>query len=614
MSTPRRFQFPSSERWQAAAVLAPLLLLGVLGMRGLQVSRQAALADARQAAERALDQAWPPILASWRQRRENRQIQAPEPYPVAPNPAPASEAQALYDHALSATEPAQADAELEKLASDYPDALASSGVPLRPLVALARLRLLDKLTAYEQIIVDATKGRAAALGYAAVRANPSMLTPELLASGEALLQARGGARLSILEDWRRKWLSDEDKRAVLRRHAASIAARGPGQFWVTDDAGRLWWIERGTRSDDVRIAALHELDHWLIALCPLSGEPQETQRGAAALNDAIQGNAPHTTSAFPLPDYDAFTLRVVGMAPAPARGETLAQREAEGLMFRVALANPERLYARQRQQVIWLAALLLSALLAALAGFRAMRRALDRERQLGRLKSDFVSSVSHELRAPVASMRLMAENLESGAVPTEERRGEYHRLIAEECRRLSALIDNVLDFARIEQDRKTYDFAETDPAALVRDAIDFMQPRAAQRRQEIRAELAVIDPPPVCDGLAVRQALINLLDNAIKFAPEASAIDVSLRARDPGAWEIAVRDAGPGIAAAEHEVIFERFHRLGSELRRETQGAGIGLSIVRHIAQAHGGRVELKSKPGDGSEFTLILPIQPAQF
>ncbi len=600
----------SSGHWQAAAVLAPLLLLGILGLRGLQVSRQAALADARQQAERALDQAWPPILSNWQGSRQNGQFRAPKLYPLIPAPAPENETHALYEHALSLTDAAQADAELTRPEFDQTDALAPSGVPLLPLVAWTRLRLLEKLTWNDQIVDNVTKGLAAGLGNTAVRIQPSVLTPSLLAAGEALLRARGGVALDSLEAWHRHWEREEEKRAVLRLRADLVNARGAGQFWVSDAAGHPWWIERGAPGDDLQMQSLAELTHWLETRCPASGEPQATQRYAAAAYDAQQGNPPHTTSAAPLPGYDAFTLRVDGMPEAAARGETLAHRQAEGLAFSVVLVNPEWLYARQRQQVIWLAALLLSALLAALAGFRAMRRALAREQRLGQLKSDFVSSVSHELRAPVASMRLMAENLESGAVPTEERRGEYHRLIAEECRRLSALIDNVLDFARIEQDRKMYDFAETDAAALVRDALDFMRPRAAQRRQEIRAELETIDPPPVCDGLAVRQALINLLDNAIKFSPEGTRIDVILRAPDPGAWEIAVRDQGPGIDPAEHEVIFERFHRLGSELRRETQGAGIGLSIVRHIAQAHGGRVELKSKPGEGSEFTLVLPMQ----
>ena len=312
-----------------------------------------------------------------------------------------------------------------------------------------------------------------------------------------------------------------------------------------------------------------------------------------------------------LPDYTAAGFTLADIPLSDLHGEPLAVRSVDRLSLQVIIASPERLFAQQRRLTAWLATLLVSALAAALVAFWSMRQAVARERQLGRLKSDFVSSVSHELRAPVAAIRLMAENLESGAVPTEARRREYHRHLAEECRRLGALIDNVLDFARIEQDRKSYAFAETDVATLVCDALALMQPRAIQRRQELTLDLQPIEPSPVCDGLAVRQALINLLDNAIKFSPEDTLIKVGARTTGDRFWEITVRDEGPGIPDAEQEKIFERFYRLGSELRRETQGAGIGLSIVRHIAEAHGGRVELESEPGQGATFTLVLPMHP---
>lgn len=564
-----RFRFPAAGHWQAAAILAPLLLLAALGARGLQLSRQDALETARRQAERTLDEVEPTLLGDWRDARLNV---FPELliYPDPPLPAPPGEAQTRYADALAdPASPGAADA-LARLEQQDPGALSPGGLPLVPLAELARLRLERDRTALP--------ARAKALVDAAIITHPSVLTPRLLDEIDAIFLARE----LLPEPWMShpaRWKHDESARAAWRLHAREISeAKTP--FWLNGPDGRRWWVQPGDRPRFVsREALVAYFAH------PLGRE---------------------------LAGYAAAAVTLDGEPLAPPAGEVLAARERDGLRVAVVLALPERLFAQQRRQTVWLASLLALALATAGAGFWTLRRAVARERQLGQLKSDFVSSVSHELRAPVASMRLMAENLESGAVPTEARRGEYHRLIAEECRRLSALIENVLDFARIEQDRKTYDFAETDAAALVRDALDFMRPRAGQRGQEIRAELAVIDPPPVCDGLAVRQALINLLDNAIKFAPEASAIDVSLRARAPGAWEIAVRDAGPGIAAAEHEIIFERFHRLGSELRRETQGAGIGLSIVRHIAQAHGGRVELKSQPGDGSEFALVLPVLPA--
>jgi two-component system phosphate regulon sensor histidine kinase PhoR len=265
------------------------------------------------------------------------------------------------------------------------------------------------------------------------------------------------------------------------------------------------------------------------------------------------------------------------------------------------------LFSAQRIQTLWLAGLLGCAVVAEVGALWSMRQAWRREVQLGQLKDDFVASVSHELRAPLASMRLMAENLESGAVAEPARMRQYHGLLAQESRRLATLVDNVLDFARIEQNRRVYHFVETDLAALVRDAVEIARPQAAARRQEIALELAAMEPP-VCDGIAVRQALLNLLDNASKFSGEGTKITVTARPREADAWEISVADEGPGIPAEEHEHIFERFYRLGDELRRGTQGSGIGLSIVQHIVAGHGGTIEVESRPGAGARFTLVFP------
>jgi signal transduction histidine kinase len=193
--------------------------------------------------------------------------------------------------------------------------------------------------------------------------------------------------------------------------------------------------------------------------------------------------------------------------------------------------------------------------------------------------------------------------------------------MVQECRRLSSLIANVLDFSRIEQGRKQYEFEATDVAALVHGTVKLMEAYAAER--EVALELSASTAPlnhPSLDGRAIQQALVNLVDNALKHSPKGSAVTIGVaRTAVPSDWagssevlpsllSIWVEDHGPGIPASEHERIFERFYRLGSELRRETQGVGIGLSIVQHIAAAHGGRVLVRSEPGKGSRFTLELP------
>jgi signal transduction histidine kinase len=246
--------------------------------------------------------------------------------------------------------------------------------------------------------------------------------------------------------------------------------------------------------------------------------------------------------------------------------------------------------------------------------------------RLSELKSNFVSSVSHELRAPIASVRLLAESLERGKISEAPKQQEYFHFIVQECRRLSSLIENVLDFSRIEQGRKQYEFEPTDLGELTRQTVKLMQTHADER--QVNLTLAIAEPlsspeaQPSLDGKAMQQALVNLIDNAIKYSPKGGQVTVGLeipahhseevkkrRSSDAGAplqqrgsrvllW---VEDQGEGIPA------FERFYRRGSELRRQTQGVGIGLSIVKHIVEAHGGRILVNSEPGKGSRFTIVL-------
>jgi signal transduction histidine kinase len=225
----------------------------------------------------------------------------------------------------------------------------------------------------------------------------------------------------------------------------------------------------------------------------------------------------------------------------------------------------------------------------------------------------------------------MAESLERGKISEIPKQQEYFRFIGQECRRLSSLIENVLDFSRIEQGRKQYDFEPTDLIALLQQTVKLMEAYGVERQVSIILklpdhQLSILDYQLSLDGRAIQQAVINLLDNAIKHSPNGQTITVLLEflnsdhaSRPASAGHhkslirISVQDNGPGIPAEEHEKIFERFYRLGSELRRETQGVGIGLSIVKHIVEAHGGRVLVQSTPGHGSQFTIELPVTSPQ-
>lgn len=556
-----------------ALVFIPLLLLAGLGVRGLQMSRHAAREGARREAERVVrntSQLFDSALDAL------RTTPPPRLYPVLPSPSPPNEAQELYNQALDAA-PEQAQSLLELIASRHADEFMESGLPLLPLVQWRLLQIATGEVALAQ--------RAEDLARAAVETHPSLLTPELLDRAEAFLREHGAGG-SALRVWRDRWQEGERVRRAFRINETFLNS-AQASAWVRSDDG-LWWAEHSGEGNAWRLLSKERL-----------------VAAASAVLEQVRGT---------LPDYLSVEISF-GAVPLLEQtgGERLSQMEGNAFLVAGVLRDSARLYAEQRKQTLWLAALLGCAVVAALAVTWMMSASLARERQLNELKSDFVSSVSHELRAPVASMRIMAENLGSGIVKDESRRREYHQLIADECWRLSTLIENVLDLARIERNRKTYRFAESDVVALARDAVQLLQPRAAQRRQEIRAEIPEsIEPPPVCDSLAVQQALINLLDNAIKFSPEKAMITVRLAMGDPDQWELSVADQGPGVPEEEQANIFKRFHRLGSELQRETQGTGIGLSIVKHIAEGHGGRVMVESQPAGGAKFSLFLPRIPS--
>jgi signal transduction histidine kinase len=295
------------------------------------------------------------------------------------------------------------------------------------------------------------------------------------------------------------------------------------------------------------------------------------------------GNGPRTETPFEdMPGHPEFTLRIQ-------------------------LTDRPLLYARQRQLQTIFGSLIALSTLSAFVGFIAAYHSFQRQKELSDLKTNFVSSVSHELRAPIASVRLMAENLESGKIAGAPKQNEYFRFIVQECRRLSSLIENVLDFSRIEQGRKQYAFEQTDLAALTRITVKLMEPYAAEKGVWLKLEPLPESVEASVDGQALQQALVNLIDNAVKHSPKGETVTAGITSQD-GTIKLFVADHGPGIPRGEQEKIFERFYRLGSELRRETQGVGIGLSVVKHIVAAHNGRVMVQSDPGHGSRFTIELP------
>jgi signal transduction histidine kinase len=248
----------------------------------------------------------------------------------------------------------------------------------------------------------------------------------------------------------------------------------------------------------------------------------------------------------------------------------------------------------------------LSVLLA--AGIMLTYRNVWKEMALARLKSDFVSNVSHELRTPLALIRLYAETLEMGRLSSQEKYHQYYSIIRKESERLSALINNILDFSRIEAGRKEYDFRETDIAELVRNTLESYRYQIEQHGFAFQESIAADLPSLRLDREAIARSLLNLVNNALKYSQIEKFLGVKLY-RDNGSVKLEVIDHGIGIPYGEQHKIFEKFYRVGDPLVHNTKGSGLGLSLVRHIVQAHGGEVSVESAPGKGSKFTIALPV-----
>ena len=239
-------------------------------------------------------------------------------------------------------------------------------------------------------------------------------------------------------------------------------------------------------------------------------------------------------------------------------------------------------------------------------------RSVNKQMALARLKSDFVSNVSHELRTPLALIRLYAETLELGRITTQEKKLEYYGIIRKESERLSALINNILDFSRIEAGRKEYDFRETDIGELVRNTLDSYRYQIEQQGFALEEQIDAGIPPVRVDREAIARALVNLVNNALKYSDGDKFLGIKLY-RANASLKLEVVDRGIGIDRNEQARIFEKFYRTCDPLVHNTKGSGLGLSLVQHITHAHGGHVEVESSPGRGSKFTMTLPLGGAQ-
>jgi signal transduction histidine kinase len=273
-------------------------------------------------------------------------------------------------------------------------------------------------------------------------------------------------------------------------------------------------------------------------------------------------------------------------------------------------ARPEAIYADIRQrQTLFMAMLGFVAALLAFGSYITVR-IVRRELEIARLRADFVSTVSHEFRSPLTGIRQLGGMLLDGRVTDPEKQRGYFRMIVQESDRLARLVENVLDFSRMEEGRREYRFEPLDLSPWLRSLVADFLTEVAANGAAVEADIPDGLPAISADKEALGSAVRNLLDNAVKYSPGLKTVWLDAGAGG-GEVKISVRDKGVGISEHDLKHIFDRFYRASGEVSKRVKGAGLGLSLVKHIVTAHGGTVECRSRFGEGSIFIVRLPAVP---
>ena len=524
----------------------------------------------------------------------------------------------------------------QKTSEQFPQEFAESGLPFGPL---AGLHLLKMLPASEELL-------EAACSNAVFR--PSFLTPRLLNLAQEI-EDRLPDSPDVVGQYRGIWLDFEFTRQLVEaarhhfrfeipNHAAASETKNP-QI-VSKKAPSVSGGANLLVVPNVFTVSLGKV-YFCLRLNPQNATSHRILGIPTGSSLLLGDELPRLKRL--LGSFFGVTLEFGGVTafhdgfshedtPISAR---IVETEGalESLTIAVHLARPDLFFAGQSKRTRTFGSLIAVAVAGAMLGWLSSWRAFRRQQRLNETKTNLVSSVSHEFRAPIASMRLMAEGLESGRIQEDQKKREYFKFIVQECRRLGSLVENLLDFARIEQDRKKYEFEACDVVGLVQHSVGLMRPYAKQNGIELEMiieeqKFATLESQPILDGRSIQQALINLIDNGMKHSKKGSNLTVGLvlkldrsssgdaipplqtsSGRSLGV-QIWIEDQGEGIPLKEQSRVFDRFYRVGSELTRTTQGVGIGLSIVKHIVEAHGGAVTLRSTVGKGSRFTMELPFE----
>ncbi len=369
---------------------------------------------------------------------------------------------------------------------------------------------------------------------------------------------------------------------------STLDGNGREVTWFDDEPMLLVWRHSGELTVGLVGGRRHLETDWIGSL----DELLEGERIAVSLSD-VRGRALTATPA-----------GEVALSAARTAAETRLP-----WTLHVTSADPPGDFARfaERRRLLLLGLATLALLL--LVGLYAVTRGVTRELAVARLQSDFVAAVSHEFRTPLTSLKQLAELLSSGRVSTEERRAHYYQVMERESGRLHRLVEGLLDFGRMEAGALEFNMEKVSVRDLVRGVVTDFEVEIADDSFTVELNEGAVEATAMLNAEALRRAVWNLLDNAVKYSPDCGTVWVDLK-RENGRATIAVRDEGLGIPAGELESVFEKFVRGSSANGRGTKGTGIGLAMVRHIVEAHGGEVGVESQVGKGSTFTIVLPVE----
>lgn len=474
----------------------------------------------------------------------------------------------------------------------------------------AALDAFSKLSAFGDVILDgAAAGLSAAVGRLFVLSDSGdanalhrealqlrgdlqtgrwMLTPPQYAN--ALHQAAA-------------WLGEPDGAPLdSEMGALAIASEAAWRGWLANPSGPARIVRRAVWTGDRSVLTLSRAEPERLTVLLIG------PRTLGQLWAAVSPPLAVPTVSIRLTDDDEHA--VLGQAPTDGSSQAIRLKSSSGLPWTVHAVDTQStgtpdLTGRTRFMLSIIA--VMTALV--LVGGYVVHRSAMRESQVARLQSEFVAAVSHEFRTPLTTVRQLSELLARDRVTSDERRQQFYETMLAESDRLHRLVENLLDFGRMEAGRFAYRFSLLDLPPLVEAIAADLRDRVSRMGYQIVVHSDPALPSVRGDAEALGHVVRNLLDNAVKYSPDDRTVSVRL-ARDDHGVAIRVQDRGVGIPEQEQGEIFQRFFRGASA--QGTRGTGIGLAMARQVVQAHGGSISVESAPGQGSTFTVVLPIDPA--